>query len=57
MIAGGILAGAAGVRTALLVAGPLCLASALLLPRREAPTAAGAVPARAAEAASEAPRA
>lgn len=57
MIAGGILAGAAGARAALLIAGPLCLASALPLPWWEAPTAAGAVPARAAEAASEAPRA
>lgn len=56
MIAGGILAGAAGVRGALLIAGLLCLASALLLPWRVARTSAGAVPAPAAEAASEAHR-
>ncbi|MFI7361151.1 MFS transporter [Streptomyces sp. NPDC050149] len=57
MIAGGLLAGAAGVRGALLIAGLLCLASALLLPWREARTSAGAVPAPSAEAASEAHRA
>ncbi|WP_327173165.1 MFS transporter [Streptomyces sp. NBC_01336] len=57
MIAGGILAGAAGVRGALLVAGLLCMASALLLPWRRARTAAGAVPAPAVEAASDAHRA
>lgn len=57
MIAGGILADAAGVRGALLVAGLLCMASALLLPWRRGRTAAGAVPAPAAKAASDAHRA
>ncbi|HEY9328632.1 MAG TPA: MFS transporter [Streptomyces sp.] len=57
MIAGGILAGAAGVRGALLIAGLLCMASALLLPWREARTAAGTIPAPSAEAPSDAHRA
>ncbi|MEU0684044.1 MFS transporter [Streptomyces albogriseolus] len=35
-IAGGLIAAAAGVRSALLIAGLLCMASALLLPWREA---------------------
>ncbi|WP_442738490.1 MFS transporter [Streptomyces pseudogriseolus] len=35
MIAGGLIAAAAGVRGALLIAGSLCMASALLLPWRE----------------------
>ncbi|TXS43717.1 MFS transporter [Streptomyces sp. OR43] len=56
MIAGGILAGAAGVRGALLIAGLLCVTSALLLPWQEARTAA-AIPAPSAEAASDAHRA
>ncbi|WP_420918726.1 MFS transporter [Streptomyces coelicoflavus] len=50
MIAGGIVATAAGVRGALLIAGLLCAASALLLPWREARTATGSVPAPATEA-------
>lgn len=49
MIAGGLIAEAAGVRGALLIAGLLCMASALLLPWRKARTSAGDVPAPAAE--------
>ncbi|MEU9312992.1 MFS transporter [Streptomyces sp. NPDC048256] len=41
MIAGGLLADAAGVRGTLLIAGVLCLASALLLPWRKARTSTG----------------
>ncbi|GAA4808370.1 MFS transporter [Streptomyces ziwulingensis] len=41
MIAGGLIAATAGVRGALLIAGLLCLASALLLPWRKAHTSAG----------------
>ncbi|MFJ6072608.1 MFS transporter [Streptomyces sp. NPDC093065] len=50
MIAGGVVATAAGVRGALLIAGLLCTASALLLPWRGARTPAGGVPAPATEA-------
>ncbi|MER6464147.1 MFS transporter [Streptomyces sp. NPDC001228] len=52
MIAGGLIASAAGVRGALLIAGLLCVASALLLPWREQGISAGPVPAPAAEPAS-----
>ncbi|MFJ9024065.1 MFS transporter [Streptomyces sp. NPDC102259] len=45
MIAGGLIADAAGVRGALLIAGVLCMASALLLPWRKAGTSAEDVPA------------
>ncbi|MFC9848553.1 MFS transporter [Streptomyces sp. NPDC060223] len=45
MIAGGLIADAAGVRGALLIAGLLCMASALLLPWRKASTSAEGVPA------------
>nr|WP_253267661.1 MFS transporter [Streptomyces asoensis] len=50
MIAGGLIADAAGVRGALVIAGALCTASALLLPWRKAHTATGGVPAPAGEA-------
>ncbi|MFK4542707.1 MFS family permease [Streptomyces tendae] len=50
MFAGGLLAAAAGLRGALLVAGLLCTASALLLPWREARVSTGSVPAPATEA-------
>lgn len=40
MVAGGLIAATAGVRGALLIAGLLCMASALLLPWREARTSA-----------------
>ncbi|MEU6662033.1 MFS transporter [Streptomyces sp. NPDC046821] len=49
MIAGGVIADAAGVRWALLIAGVLCMASAVLLPWREGRAGAGGVPAAAAE--------
>ncbi|MFJ4002002.1 MFS transporter [Streptomyces sp. NPDC090023] len=52
MVAGGLIAAAAGVRGALLIAGLLCMASALLLPWREARTSADPVPAPATEATS-----
>ncbi|MEV8548163.1 MFS transporter [Streptomyces sp. NPDC051572] len=50
MIAGGLIAAATGVRGALLIAGLLCMASALLLPWRKARDSAGLVPAPATEA-------
>ncbi|MCX5372586.1 MFS transporter [Streptomyces sp. NBC_00103] len=50
MIAGGLLADAAGVRGTLLIAGVLCLASAILLPWRKARTTFGGVPGPAGEA-------
>ncbi|WP_020126413.1 MFS transporter [Streptomyces sp. 303MFCol5.2] len=50
MIAGGLLADAAGVRGTLLIAGVLCLASALLLPWRKARISTGGVPGPAGEA-------
>ncbi|MGW6493197.1 MFS transporter [Streptomyces sp. NPDC055056] len=50
MIAGGLIAAVTGVRGALLIAGVLCLASALLLPWREARIANGLVPGPATEA-------
>ncbi|TQJ37576.1 MFS transporter [Streptomyces sp. SLBN-115] len=50
MIAGGLLADAAGVRGTLLIAGVLCLASAILLPWRKARTSTGGVPGPAGEA-------
>lgn len=49
MIAGGLIAKAAGVRGALLIAGLLCMASALLLPWSKACTSTGDIPAPAAE--------
>ncbi|MFD7934008.1 MFS transporter [Streptomyces sp. NPDC059755] len=49
MIAGGLLADVAGVRGTLLIAGVLCLASALLLPWRKARTSTGGVPGPAGE--------
>ncbi|MGW4287725.1 MFS transporter [Streptomyces sp. NPDC004673] len=52
MVVGGLIAAAAGVRGALLIAGLLCMASALLLPWREARTFADPVPAPATEATS-----
>lgn len=51
MIAGGLIVALVGVRGALLIAGLLCLASALLLPWRQEGTATGNVPAPATEAA------
>ncbi|MFD5816228.1 MFS transporter [Streptomyces sp. NPDC127038] len=45
MIAGGLIAAATGVRGALLIAGLLCMASALLLPWRRARASAGLIPA------------
>ncbi|MEV5385462.1 MFS transporter [Streptomyces sp. NPDC052721] len=50
MIAGGLVAAAAGVRGALFIAGLLCMASALLLPWRKARTSTGNVPAPTTEA-------
>ncbi|WP_353946874.1 MFS transporter [Streptomyces sp. HUAS MG91] len=50
VIAGGLVAASAGVRGALLIAGLLCMASALLLPWRRGHISAGHVPAPAAEA-------
>ncbi|TWD12897.1 putative MFS family arabinose efflux permease [Streptomyces sp. T12] len=44
VIAGGVIAVAAGVRGALLIAGLLCMASALLLPWRQARFSSGHVP-------------
>ncbi|MFC8841078.1 MFS transporter [Streptomyces griseoincarnatus] len=44
VIAGGLIAAAAGVRGALLIAGLLCMASALLLPWRKARLSSGHVP-------------
>lgn len=52
MIAGGVIAAAAGVRGALLIAGSLCMASALLLPWREARSSKGFAPTPATEGAS-----
>ncbi|MET7810059.1 MFS transporter [Streptomyces sp. NPDC005395] len=49
VIAGGLLAAAAGVRGALLIAGLLCLGSALLLPWRRARYSTGHVPGPATE--------
>ncbi|MGW6524208.1 MFS transporter [Streptomyces sp. NPDC054962] len=49
MIAGGLLADVAGVRGTLLIAGVLCLASALLLPWRKERTSTGGVPGPAGE--------
>lgn len=49
MVAGGFIAEAAGVRGALVIAGVLCLSSALLLPWRKAHTSAAGIPAPAAE--------
>ncbi|MFG2375145.1 MFS transporter [Streptomyces sp. NPDC048504] len=49
MIAGGLIADAMGVRGALLIAGVLCLSSALLLPRKTARTSAQGIPAPAGE--------
>ncbi|WP_327187134.1 MFS transporter [Streptomyces sp. NBC_01334] len=49
MIAGGLLADAAGVRGTLLIAGVLCMASALLLPWRKARISTGGVPGPAGE--------
>ncbi|MER5198652.1 MFS transporter [Streptomyces sp. NPDC002884] len=49
MIAGGLLAEAAGVRGALLIAGVLCMASALLLPWRKVRPSTKGVPAPAGE--------
>lgn len=40
MLAGGVIAAVAGVRVAIVVAGVLCLASALLLPWRALPSTA-----------------
>ncbi|MGV9729826.1 hypothetical protein ACWDUE_20935 [Streptomyces albogriseolus] len=51
VIAGGLIAAAAGVRGALLVAGMLCMASALLLPWRKARLSSGHVPSPTTEAA------
>ncbi|MDI1459045.1 MFS transporter, partial [Streptomyces sp. ATE26] len=45
MIAGGLIAAAAGVRGALLIAGLVCMASTLLLPWRMARSSAVDVPA------------
>lgn len=45
MIAGGLIAATAGVRGALLIAGLLCMASALLLPWRKARFSTGHAPA------------
>ncbi|MFD9323056.1 MFS transporter [Streptomyces sp. NPDC060053] len=53
MIAGGLIADAAGVRGALLIAGVLCMASALLLPWRKAGTSTEGVPAPAGESVQE----
>ncbi|MET7642435.1 MFS transporter [Streptomyces sp. NPDC005426] len=50
MIAGGLIAAATGVRAALLIAGLLCMASALLLPWRKAGISTRLVPAPATEA-------
>ncbi|MFJ7965482.1 MFS transporter [Streptomyces sp. NPDC096324] len=50
MIAGGLIAAATGVRSALLIAGLLCMASALLLPWRKTRIATGLVPAPTTEA-------
>ncbi|MER5473577.1 MFS transporter [Streptomyces sp. NPDC002685] len=50
MIAGGLITAATGVRAALLIAGLLCMASALLLPWRKARNSYGLVPAPATEA-------
>lgn len=50
MIAGGLIAAAAGVRGALFIAGLLCMASALLLPWRKARISTGDVPAPTTEA-------
>ncbi|MFE5406407.1 MFS transporter [Streptomyces sp. NPDC056580] len=50
MIAGGLIAAAAGVRGALLIAGLLCMASALLLPWRQARISTGQVSAPTTEA-------
>ncbi|MCM2518154.1 hypothetical protein NC658_33830 [Streptomyces griseoincarnatus] len=44
VIAGGLIAAVAGVRGALLIAGLLCMASALLLPWRRARLSSGHVP-------------
>jgi hypothetical protein len=44
IVAGGLIAAAAGVRGALLIAGLLCMASALLLQWREARTSTDLVP-------------
>ncbi|WP_406294725.1 MFS transporter [Streptomyces sp. NBC_00624] len=52
MLAGGLITAAAGVRGALLIAGLLCMASALLLPWREARVSTGLVPAPTTEATS-----
>ncbi|MDT6984246.1 MFS transporter [Streptomyces lusitanus] len=52
MIAGGLIAAAAGVRGALLIAGSLCMASALLLPWRETRISRGSAPTPATEGAS-----
>lgn len=51
MIAGGLIAAAVGVRSALFIAGLLCMASTLLLPWRKARFSTGHVPAPAPEAA------
>ncbi|MEU4040043.1 hypothetical protein [Streptomyces collinus] len=50
-ITGGLIAAAAGVRGALLIAGLLCMASALLLPWRNTLASTGHVPAPTTEAA------
>ncbi|MGA5291568.1 MFS transporter [Streptomyces pseudogriseolus] len=50
VIAGGLISAAAGVRGALLIAGLLCMASALLLPWRKARLPSGHVPAPTTEA-------
>ncbi|QIY66514.1 MFS transporter [Streptomyces sp. RPA4-2] len=50
MFAGGLIAAAVGVRGALLIAGLLCMASALLLPWRKARISTGLVPAPTTEA-------
>ncbi|MEU4169273.1 MFS transporter [Streptomyces sp. NPDC026665] len=49
MIGGGLIAEATGVRGALLIAGALCLSSALLLPWRMTPTSTSGIPAPAVE--------
>ncbi|MFJ3310510.1 MFS transporter [Streptomyces sp. NPDC086549] len=49
MIVGGLIAETAGVRGALIIAGVLCLSSALLLPWRKAHASAEGIPASAAE--------
>ncbi|MFD5813011.1 MFS transporter [Streptomyces sp. NPDC127038] len=56
MIAGGLVAAAAGVRGALLIAGLVCMASALLLPWRKEPISTGHVPVPTTEAVASSPQ-